>query len=54
LTQDIEKADISDGCGNGQIIQNRQQKIKIYHGKLEAIIWPQTGCKVHIFAQNKA
>jgi len=28
LTQDIEKADIPDGCGNGQIIQNRTQKIK--------------------------
>jgi hypothetical protein len=54
LTQDTEKADISDGCGNGQIIQNKQKKIKIYHGKLEEIIWPQTGCAVLIFAQNKA
>jgi hypothetical protein len=53
LTQDTEKADIPDAPGNGQIIQNRQKKTKIYHGKLESLKWPQTGFKVHIFAQNK-
>jgi hypothetical protein len=37
LTQDIEKADIPDGRGNGQIIQNRTQKKKIGLGKMEAL-----------------
>jgi hypothetical protein len=40
LTPDIEKADIPGGCGNGQIIQNRQQKTKIDQGDLEAVKWP--------------
>ena len=40
LTQDIEKADIPDGCGNCQIIQNRTQKNKIGLGKMEALKWP--------------
>jgi hypothetical protein len=40
LTQDTKKADIPDVCGNGQIIQNRQKKPKIYHEKLEAVKWP--------------
>jgi hypothetical protein len=40
LTQDIEKADIPGGRGNGQIIQKRQQKTKIYQGDLEAVKWP--------------
>jgi hypothetical protein len=53
LTQDIERADIPGGCGNGQIIQNKQKKTKIDHGDLETVKWPSTGCKVHIFAQNK-
>ena len=29
LTQDIEKADIPDGRGHGQIIQNGTKKIKL-------------------------
>jgi hypothetical protein len=53
LTQDIEKADIPGGRGNGQIIQNRQKKTKIDQGDLETVKWPLTGCKVQIFAQNK-
>jgi hypothetical protein len=40
LTQDIEKADIPDGRGNGQIIQNRTQKKKIGLGKMEGLKWP--------------
>jgi hypothetical protein len=41
LTQEIEKADISGGRGNGQKIQNRQQqKSKIDQGDLEAVKWP--------------
>ncbi len=40
LTQDIEKADIPDGRGNGQIIQYRTQKKKIGLGKMEALKWP--------------
>ncbi len=40
LTQDIEKADIPDGRGNGQIIQNRTQKKKICLRKMEALKWP--------------
>ena len=38
--QDIEKADIPDGRGNGQIIQNRTQKKKIGLGKMEGLKWP--------------
>jgi hypothetical protein len=33
----VEKADIPDGRGNGQIIQNRTQKKKIDLGKMEAL-----------------
>jgi hypothetical protein len=40
LKQDIEKADIPDGHGNGQINQNRTQKKKIGLGKMEALKWP--------------
>jgi hypothetical protein len=40
LTQDIEKTDIPDGRGNGQIPQNRTQKKKIGLGKMEAVKWP--------------
>jgi hypothetical protein len=29
------------------------KKTKIDHGDLETVKWPSTGCKVHIFAQNK-
>jgi hypothetical protein len=36
LTQDIEKADIPDGRGNGQIIQIDPKK-KIGLGKMEAL-----------------
>jgi len=40
LTQDIEKADIPDGRGHGQIIQNGTKKNKIGLGKMEALKWP--------------
>ena len=36
-TQDIEKTDIPDGRGNGQIFQNRTQKKKIGLGKMEGL-----------------
>jgi hypothetical protein len=53
LTQDIEKADIPDGCGNGQIIQNRTQKKLNWHWKIGDFKMALNSHKVHIFAQNK-
>ena len=40
LTQDREKADIPDGRGHGQIIQNGTKINKIGIGKMDALKWP--------------
>jgi hypothetical protein len=54
LTQDIEKADIPDGRGNGQIIQNRTQTKENWPWKNGGPKMALNSYKVHIFAQNKA
>jgi hypothetical protein len=54
LTQDIEKADIPDGRGNGQIIQNITQKKVNWPWKNGGPKMTLNSYKVHIFVQNKA
>jgi hypothetical protein len=53
LTQDIEKADIPDGRGHGQIIQNGKEK-KNWPWKYGGLKMALNRYKMHIFAQNKA
>jgi hypothetical protein len=54
LTQDIEKTDIPDGHGNGQIPQNRTQKKENWPWKNGGSKMALNSYQVHIFAQNKA